>query len=442
MTKPTNTDLIINNVNILTMVDNSILWDKAILIHDGRISCIDERIRHPEGFQNLIDGQNGYILPGLVNMHTHLGDNRLDLLLYLVNGVTSIRNMWGYEGFRFRQWLFGARMFNHLQLKKKIAAGKIIGPSIYTAGPLLDGDPPFFPRFMSLHPVKEKKQIERIIREQVDQGYDFVKFYSNLSVSSFDDIVEIAGQYAIPVAGHVPDSVDIQHVLESKVSSIEHLYGFINPYHPECNKTRQEITRLAALAAANGVWNCPTLIAHERLSDIERKPEFEHEYQMNYIAPRNRRSMRFLMKASYDFYHKRGLKGNHVYMEDYFNIIRLLKNEGAGILLGTDKSVPYVVAGFSEHAEMKLLLQAGLSNYEVLQAATVNAARCLKKENEFGTVKKGASADLILTLENPLINLNTLLNHAGVIKSGVFYSRMRCNEILNSIKNISSKQII
>jgi len=148
------------------------------------------------------------------------------------------------------------------------------------------------------------------------------------------------------------------------------------------------------------------------------------------------------MKASHNLFHKKGLKGNHAYMEDYYHIIRQLKSAGAGILLGTDKSVPYVVAGFSEHAEMKLLSQAGLSNYEVLQAATVNAARCLEKENEFGTVKKGTRADLILTFENPLLDLNTISNHAGVIKSGVYYSKTRCNEILNRIKNIASRRII
>jgi imidazolonepropionase-like amidohydrolase len=442
MTNKTDIDLVINNVNILTMIDNRVLSDKAIFIRNGRILCIDENIRDPEGYPNLIDGQKGYILPGIVNMHTHLGDNRLDLLLYLVNGVTSIRNMWGYEGFRFRHWLLGARLFNHLLLKQQIEDGKVIGPSIYTAGPLLDGAPPFFPDYMYLHSVKEKSQIELIIRNQVNQGYDFVKIYSNLSGSSFDDIVEIAKKYAIPVAGHVPDAVDVQHALESRIRSIEHLYGFTNPYHPERNKTRPDIKRLAALAARNGVWNCPTLIAHERLADVARRPEFENEPQMNYVAPRNRRSMRFLMKASYDLFHKKGLKGNQVYQEDHYFIIQQLERAGAGLLLGTDKSVPYVVAGFSEHAEMQLLSQAGLSNYEVLKAATVNAAKCLGQENEFGTIKKGARADLILTLENPLLNLSTLLNHAGVIKFGIYYSRAKCDEILNRIKTISSKQII
>jgi hypothetical protein len=72
-----------------------------------------------EGFF-VIDGSGKYLLPGLIDMHVHLGDNEDDLLLYLVNGVTTIRNMWGYEKFKLRNWLFGTRVFDHLSLRDKI----------------------------------------------------------------------------------------------------------------------------------------------------------------------------------------------------------------------------------------------------------------------------------------------------------------------------------
>jgi imidazolonepropionase-like amidohydrolase len=430
-------NLVINNINVLSMVDNKISKNKSIIIKDGLITTIAEGIDNTSSYCNVVDGQDKYIMPGLINMHTHLGDNKDDLLLYLTNGVTTIRNMWGYEGFRFRHWLFGTRVFNHLELKKQIEEGSVVGPSIYTAGPILDGDPPFFPKFMYLHAIKEKKQIEQIIKEQVNKGYDFIKIYSTLSKQNFDDIIEIARYYDIPVAGHVPDLVGIQHVLESKVQSIEHLYGFINAYKPEQNVRQEDVKKLAALASANDVWNCPTLIANERLADIHRQQEFENEKQMEYISQKNKRVMRFLLKESNKLYVKKGVKGNHAYMEDLFYIIQQLKSEGAGILLGTDKAVPYVVAGFSEHAEMKLLSQAGLSNFEIMQAATINAAKCLKKGNEVGTIEKDKRADLIIMKDNPLHKLDTINNHLGVIKSGVFYSREKCDQILQGINKIS-----
>lgn len=432
--------ILIKNVNILTMTDSKVSRNQSILIRDGIIEAVGSSLSLLEDKDKdkaiLIDGTGKYVMPGLINMHTHLGDNQDDLKCYLVNGVTTIRNMWGYEGTRFINWLFGTRVFNHLNLKKEVEQGIVEGPSIYTAGPILDGDPPVFPKYMYLHALKDRMQVQQIIKKQVNQGYDFIKIYHALSKQNFDDVIEIAKDYNIPVAGHVPDSVGIRHVLESKVQSIEHLYGFINPYRPELNIKKEDIKKIAFLAADNHVWNCPTLIANERLANYDRQQEFEDEEQMQYLSNKNKKAMRTLLKASEQLYAKRGVQGNHKYMDDFYYIIQQLKNEGAGILLGTDKAVPYVAAGFSEHIEMRLLRQAGLSNYEVIQAATINAAKCLKKEKEIGTIEKGKKADLILMQDNPLKDLQAIQRHLGVVKAGRYYSREKCDSILERIKKL------
>ncbi len=222
-----------------------------------------------------------------------------------------------------------------------------MGPRIFTAGPLLDGEKPFLPKFMPLYSLKNSDKVEEVIKEQVAKGYDFIKIYHMLSKQNFQDIMKVAEKYNIPVAGHVPDEVGIKNVLESSVKSIEHLYGFINPYHPESNVKEDDIQALASLAAKTGTWNCPTLVAHERLANVRRQEDFENEYQMNYVSKRNKKAMRFLMKRANELYVKKNVKGNHEYMDKlFFHVIQGLKKEGAGILLGTDKAVPYVVAGF------------------------------------------------------------------------------------------------
>ncbi|WDV45708.1 amidohydrolase family protein [Clostridiaceae bacterium M8S5] len=427
-------ELIINNINILTMVNNKILKNKLVVIKDGRIIEIGKGTDNTGNYLNVIDGKDKYIMPGLINMHTHLGDNKDDLKLYLANGITTIRNMWGYGKFNFGQWLFGTRVFNHLLLKKQIDERKIIGPTIFTAGPLLDGKDPFFPKFMNLHALKDKKQINQVIKNQFTKGYDFIKIYSKISKQNFKDIINIAKLYDMPVVGHVPDSVGIRQALKSKMHSIEHLYGFFNPYMPELNLKKEEIKEIASIAASNDVWNCPTLIANERIANIDRKDEFENEDQMSYISNKNKKAMRFLLRKSNELIMKNNIKGNHEYMEFLFYIIQQLKNEGAGILMGTDKAVPYVVAGFSEHKEMKLLKEAGLDNYEVIKTATINAAKCLKIEKDVGTIGVGKKANIIITNKNPLVDLNEIYKHNGVIKEGIYYSRAKCNKILEEIK--------
>jgi imidazolonepropionase-like amidohydrolase len=426
--------LAINHADVLTMAGGGILKNRLIVIKGGRISAIEEASENTGSFPDVVDGRGKTVMPGLINMHTHLGDNPQDLLLYLASGVTAIRNMWGYEGFDFRQWLFGTRVFHHLRLKKDIEEGRIIGPSIFTAGPLLDGDPPFFPKFMCLRALEDRDGIERVIKEQAAKGYDFIKVYSRLSKRSFEDIMQISGVYGMPVAGHVPDAAGLRRALELKMHSVEHLYGFVNPYRPELNLDQEEIKELAGLSAANGVWHCPTLIANERIMDTGKRDAYEKEEQMDYVSPRSKSAMRFLLKASAKLIPGSDPAGIQAFMETLRSIVRRLQSEGAGILMGTDKAAPYVVAGFSEHLEMKLLSEAGISNYDVLGAATVSAAKCLGQEAEMGTVAAGKRANLILADGNPLEDLDAVRRHAGVVKDGVYYSRQKCDEMLQKAR--------
>jgi hypothetical protein len=159
------------------MKDNGIERNMSILAKNGRIETISPVIQPPEGEHTIIEGNNKYIIPGLINAHTHLGDNPDDLILYLANGVTTIRNMWGYENFHFMHWLFGTRVFSHLELKNEVSSGNKLGPNIFTPGPILDGNPPFFPKFMYVNVITNHKDAERIVRYQSEKGYDFIKIY-------------------------------------------------------------------------------------------------------------------------------------------------------------------------------------------------------------------------------------------------------------------------
>lgn len=426
--------IIIKNINILDVVNGKIIPNQAILISDGIIQEIGNSFYHAEDTATILDGNGKYAMPGIINMHVHLGDNRDDLLLYLLNGVTTIRNMWGYGNFRIGHYLFGTRVFNHLKLKEQVEKGRLAGPDIYSSGPLLDGKKPFFPKFMYLHALKDKAQVEKVIASQVQKGYDFIKIYSKLSKQNFDDIINTAKQYDIPVAGHVPDAVELNYAITSRMHTMEHLYGFVSPYAPEKNLSDEMIKKAAALAAENHVWICPTLIANERLANINKQSEYENEEQMDYISRKNKKAMRFLIKESYKVFEKAGNTDQEAYMDHLFFIVDQLREAGVKMLLGTDKAVPYVVAGFSEYKEMQLLSQTGLSNAEIIRIATINAAKCLGIDANVGTVETGKKANLILIDKNPLENLQTLSRHAGVIKSGVYYSRKACDGMLLKIK--------
>jgi imidazolonepropionase-like amidohydrolase len=422
------------SVNVVTMLDNTIQENKTVLVEDGIIKSIDDptQFKMPEDVF-IVDGTNKYLMPGLIDMHVHLGDNKDDLLLFLVNGVTTIRNMWGYEHFRLINWLMGTRVFDHLALRDNINNGIVSGPTLFTAGPMIEGEDPFFPRYM-VQRVKSTRCAEDIVQKQADQGYDLIKFYSTVSKEVFHALVSTAKKKRISIAGHVPDKVDLKNAINANVTSLEHLLGFFNPYNPDLAVKENEIHELVQLSAENTVYHCPTLIASERICNSEAQEKYEGEPEMQYVPKRVKRGMRFLLKSSADLFRKKGLKPNHEYLPFLFRIVQEFKRQGAPLLLGTDKGTPYVVAGFSVHRELQLLHDAGLTPFEALEAGTINAAKCLHKEAVIGTIGVGKRADLLLVEENPLIDLETIKTHCGIMVKGEWLSRDKCNEFLAELK--------
>ena len=103
---------------------------------------------------------------------------------------------------------------------------------------------------------------------------------------------------------------------------------------------------------------------------------------------------------------------------------------GVGALAGSDATNPYVFPGFGLHDELELLVQAGLSPLEALQAATINAAKFLHREKELGAIAKGMYADLVLLDANPLENINNTKKINAVIANGRLFQRADLDELL------------
>ena len=103
--------------------------------------------------------------------------------------------------------------------------------------------------------------------------------------------------------------------------------------------------------------------------------------------------------------------------------MRKMKDSGVDFLLGSDAPQVFNVPGFSIQHEMKAMINAGFSPFEVLESGTINPARFFGKENEFGKISVGNSADLILTENNPLEDISAMSNPLGVMVKGKWLSR-------------------
>jgi imidazolonepropionase-like amidohydrolase len=322
-------------------------------------------------------------------MHVHLWRYSGEDNLYLVNGITSIQNMWG------RPELLNTRRFNNRRF----------GPRIFTTGPIMDGPIPIWPGSKVLETPEEARKAVISVQEE---GYDAVKVYELLTREVYEEIMKTAKEIGIRVVGHVPREVGLRQVLELGQDSIEHLSGY----------NLENIEKEAEMVAENNVWNTPTLaITHIR----KEENEIEGLEYINLTTIKRWRDVK--QNGSYVFN-----------LEKRQHIVRTIHEKGGKLLAGTDANNPFVVPGFSLHSELEHLAGAGLTPFEVLKTATYNPAEFLGQLDKLGTVEVGKEADLILLSENPLEDIKNTRTLEGTMVRGVWLTNESLQGELEKLK--------
>jgi imidazolonepropionase-like amidohydrolase len=405
------------NVNVVPMDSERILPAQTVIVRADRISEVGpaDTIHVPEGALR-IDGRGKYLMPGLVDMHVHQrGEHRkFQLTLFIANGVTTVRNMAGDESV--------------LRFREQIEAGKLVGPTIYTTGPIIDAYPPPWPGSAV---VETPQQAAQVVAEHKKAGYDFIKVYNRLSLECYDAIIEAAAKYGMPVVGHVPRNVGIEHALAAGQHTAEHLYRYggyleVEGYDGMEKIDEEKLLHIAQATRDSGMWNCVTLVKFQKASGMtDEEADQERKLPcMRYVPPRIRERWTKM----------RDLEDAHsLRLSNRKRVTKALHDAGAGILLGTDTANPYVVAGFSVHEELNNLVDAGLTPYEAIKAGTRDAAECLGELDEFGTVSPSLRADLILVEANPLTDVNNAARRIGVMVRGRWFAQSELQTMLDAL---------
>lgn len=412
------------DVTVIPMDSERVVPGQTVVVEDGLIAAVGPvpAVVVPDG-ATIVDGAGLYLMPGLTDMHVHV--KQVDeLMLYIANGVTGVREMWGSTD---KALLFGSP--DQLKLREQIAAGELVGPAIYPAGPIMEGEPPTSPIMTVFRTPEEARES---VAWQAAQGYAFVKVYDHLTVETYDAIVAEAAAQGLPVIGHVPFAVGIDRVLAGGQLSIEHLTGYIDPDAGEFIIDEDEIEAYAAKTAAAGVWNCPTIVVYLKVGPPAYVAELEQTTNLQYIAPNIRLVWQLFSNQLY---------GNVRYEGDYparmeeinLRMTRALHEAGAGLLLGTDTDNAFLVPGESAHEELGYLVKAGLTPFEALQAGTTNAAAALGRSGEVGMVAEGMRADLVLLRANPLEDVGRLTEREGVMAAGRYYDAATLRMMLDGI---------
>jgi hypothetical protein len=447
--------LVLEHVTVIDATGAPARPNTNVVIANGRIAAIGERVRIPEDAQ-IVDATGKFLIPGLWDMHVHWGDTDY-LPLFLANGVTGIRIMWGSP-------------INY-EWRSQSASGQLLAPHLVIASPLIDGPKPFWPGSIS---VSTEAQAREAVDQAKQRGADFVKVHSFLPREEYFAIADESKKQDIAFAGHVPIAVSAEEASDAGQKSFEHLLGIL----PACSTRSEELAdaaradladdlaakrpafwgartkasrqlmldtysseKAAALFATlkkNGTWQCPTLTLLRTTAFADDPASFTNDPRLKYMPPR--------MKADWNPPGIAQDYGDPAFAGKEFKkdleVVGAMQKAGVGILAGTDTSNPYCMPGFSLHDELGLLVKAGLTPMEALQAATLNPARFLGTEKDFGTIEAGKVADLVLLDANPLDDIANTKKIVSVIYGGKLFSRAEIDRMLAQVEALAARPLI
>jgi len=407
------------NANVLPMVRDTVLVGQTVLIRDGIIQQVgsSSQVRVPAG-ATRIDAGGKYLMPGLADMHVHMTVPRalqLELLkMYAVNGVTTILNMRGTP--------------DHLVLRSDIRSGRVFGPDMYTVGRFVNA--PFF---------NTPDSVEQEVVAQKRAGYDFIKMHGELSREAYARLNAVGRREGIRIIGHAPRTLGIDAVFAERQYALAHAEEFLydttgSSRDVDLPKFEPRIPELTRKMVAADIWLMSNFTAYkiiglmaQDLSAILARPEMKYlpaPIRVSWGPATNPYTRRFGPEKA------PGIFARHALLQ---KLTKAFDSAGVKLLVGTDGLNVGTVPGFSAHDELQELVDAGLTPYHALRAATANASAFLGSSPCIGQVRAGCVADLLLLDANPLSSIGNTRRIAGVMVRGRWSSRQELDRILESL---------
>jgi amidohydrolase family protein len=426
--------LAITHVTVVDVAGGLSLPDMTVVITGNRIAAVttSDASAVPADAR-IVDAQGKFLIPGLWDMHVHAAwpaFARALGALFVANGVTGVRDMWGDRGV-IADW------------SARVAARDASTPRIVAAGNLVDGPDPVWPNSIRVTSVADAR---RTVASLQDEGAPFIKVYSHLPREAYFAIADEAKRRGIPFAGHVPIVVTAAEASDAGQRSIEHLTGVALACSAREDELMRDITatvasrgwaaasalgraRAAEIASSfdagrchtvaahfvrNGTWQVPTLTVLHNMAYLD-DPSLENDPRLRYI-PRAVRTRWNVRAAAIE--RRSSAAGARALYQREVEMVGALYRDGVPILAGTDELNPYCLPGFSLHDELARLVEAGLTPLAALQAATLAPAKFFNVSDRLGTVEAGKLADLVLLDADPLADIHNTTRIAAVVMNG------------------------
>lgn len=395
--------------------------DSVVIVAGSRIRAIGNRANTPipAGVQK-IDGRGKFLVPGLIDLHVHLGTRagakydtadytreriERNLNAYLYFGVTSVRSM-GIDrqaGFDVRK----AEREGKLQTARLFTAGRgFTAPGGHPSQEVGDVV------VQTNSPEEARKQVDTLAAQQVDAIKIWVDDLGHkapkVKPAVMDAILDQARKYNIPVTAHIYSLADTEYLVRAGAAGFLHMIQDTEDIDPAF------IARLRDLR----IVFAPTLVRQEldwlytEHPNLLDDPDLARSVDADVIAAAK--------QAARDAH---PMPAERADFERAMHNTRKLAAGGVLIGVGSDGGSGLDFPGLTTHRELELLAAAGLSPMDVIVAATRNGALALRKSDELGTIESGRRADLMLVSANPLEDVGNLRKIDRLMLNGDWVDR-------------------
>ena len=362
-----------------------------------------------------IDGAGGTLVPGLFEMHGHLGQE--DALMNILAGITSVRDMGNDDAVLD-------------VLIDRIGKGEVAGPRVTRSG-FIEGKSPFSSQTGTL--VNSEAEAIEAVRWYAARGYWQAKLYNSMDPAWSPAAVAEAHRLGLRVAGHVPAFSSADAMIAAGFDELTHvnqlMLGWVlNP--GEDTRTLFRFTAMRRFPALDvrgpkvsatldemvrrGVAHEPTIAIHELgLTALDGAPNPGAIDYLEHMPTAEQRQLRQALFGA-DTPQQRA-----EYVAAYAKIIETLREmhrRGLMLIPGTDLG-----GGFTYHRELELFGQLGMTPAEVLRRATLDMAKYLGQEQQLGSIERGKLADFFLVPGDPTADLKAIKRIAMVVKDGAVY---------------------
>lgn len=444
--------VVIRDVTVISATGAPPAPGMTVVLSGGRIQAITtaRQAKPPRGAR-VVDGRGKYLIPGLWDMHTHLANRPLfpgadraagfernrkyTFALLLASGVTGVRDMAGDLAV-LAQW------------REEVARGTVRGPRLVITGKKL-GKSPVVPG--APYPIASDADVRRSVEMLQQGGADFVKV-DGLPARYFFALFQAANAAGLDVVGHSTLDLGVVEAARMGQRSLEHLDGvvlactseesgiradavaeggwwrrlltWLGVSHPAENFRRRYREMLAtqtdtrtdsviAMFRSHETWQVPTVVM---LRDIRLVPPSAALAEELHRLPGQASA-----ESSTDVRWAGDTTLAHQLYRRELAILGRMIRQGVPIMAGTDAPGGSRLPGASLHDELALLVEAGMSPMQALQAATSEAARFLGGQDSLGTIAVGKVADLVLLSADPLADITNTRRIAGVVAQGRYY---------------------